>query len=213
MATLVFNPIDRDRLFYDQYEYCFSFRMMFASLLRCKAKADIPKVAEHRNQWRGRWQKSAITDADVRDLMDMHDRLENLGKDHHVVIYSNNVYVYCNDSEKLAELTTAEYIVPNKGTRALLTIPRNRVLLFEPKHRYRTYFKERYKDTEPLRKFLLARKDCFSYTNNLAIKLTYPDRFFVQRHYFVDHDDPKDALMLNIVCPGIVRETLPIEAK
>ena len=208
-----FDPVSRDRLFYDQFEYCLRFRVMFASLLRCRSSADIPEAAAHRNHWRSSWQGSAVTDSQVIDLMDLHDRLAHFGADHQIVIHSGIVYVYSNDTHRLARLSELEYVGQQKGTQATVDQPRDRVMLTNPQHRYRTYFRDRYQGTEPLRKFLLTRTDCFSYTTGFRYRLISPHKFFVQRHCFVDHDDPSDALMLNLVCPGIVRETLPIQAK
>ena len=213
MATLEFEPTSRRQLFYDQFEYCLRFRVMFASMLRCKSSADIPESAAHRNQWRSSWQGSAITDSEVIDLMDLHDRLAHFGADHQVVIHSNIVYVYSNDTHRLARLSELEYVSHQKGTQATVDQPQDRILLTKPQHQYRTYFRDRYQGTESLRKFLLTREDCFTYTNGFRHRLIGPHKFFVQRHCFVDHDNASDALMLNLVCPGIVRETLPIQAK
>jgi hypothetical protein len=213
MAILEFDPVSRRQLFYDQFEYCLRFRVMFASLLRCQSSADIPEAAAHRNQWRSQWQGSSVTDADVIDLMDLHDRLAHFGADHQVVIHSNTVYVYSNDIHRLSRLSELEYVSYQKGTQSTVDQPRDRIILTKPQYQYRTYFKDRYQDTEPLRKFLLTRQDCFSYTRGFDHRLRSTSRFFVQRHCFVDHNNASDALMLNLVCPGIVRETLPIQAK
>ena len=208
-----FKPTSRNRLFYDQFEYCLRFRVMFASLLRCRSSADIPEAAAQRNSWRSRWNGPVITADEITDLMDLHDRLAHFGADHQVVIHSNTVYVYSNDTQRLSVLNRLKYASHQKGTQATVDQPQDRILLVNPQHQYRTYFKERHLGTEPLRKFLLTRKDCFSYTTGLRLKLISPHKFYVQRHCFVEHDNASDALMLNLVCPGIVRETLPIQAK
>jgi len=213
MATLEFESLSRNRLFYDQFEYCLRFCVMFASLLRCKSSADIPEAAAQRNSWRSRWNGPVITAAEITDLMDLHDRLAQFGADNQVVIHSNTVYVYSNDTHRLARLNQLEYVNYQKGTRATVDQPRDRILLVNPRHQYRTYFRDRYQGAEPLRKFLLTRKDCFAYTPGFEHKLIGPHKFYVQRHCFVEHDNASDALMLNLVCPGIVRETLPIQAK
>ena len=186
---------------------------MFASLLRCRSSADIPEAAAQRNSWRSRWNGPVITADEITDLMDLHDRLANFGADHQVVIHSNTVYVYSNDTQRLAGLNQVEYVSHQKGTQATVDQPQDRILLANPQHQYRTYFRDRYQGAEPLRKFLLTRKDCFSYTTGFRLRLSGPHNFVVQRHCFVDHDNAGDALMLNLVCPGIVRKTLPIQAK
>jgi hypothetical protein len=213
MAILEFKPISRRSLFYDRFEYCLRFRVMFSSMLRCRSSADIPDAAAHRNHWRSSWHGSVITDHQVVDLMDLHDRLAHFGADHQVVIHSNTVYVYSNDRYRLCKLNQLEYISHQKGTQARIDQPRDRILLTKSQHQYRTYFRDRYQGTEPLRKFLLTRTDCFAYTTGFRHRLISPHKFFVQRHCFVDHDNAGDALMLNLICADIVRKTLPIQTK
>jgi hypothetical protein len=213
MTALTFDPVSRSHLFYDQFEYCLKFRVMFASLLRSRSSTDIPEAAAHRNQWRSRWQGSAVTDREIMDLMDLHDRLANFGTNHQVVIHSNTVYVYSNNTHQLARLSDLDYVSHQKGTQALIDQPRDRVMLTNPQHQYRTYFRDRYQGTEALRKFLLTRTDCFAYTTGFRHRLLSSHKFFVQRHCFVDHDNAGDALMLNLICADIVRKTLPIQTK
>lgn len=144
----------------------------------------------------------------------MHYHLANFGADNKQVIHSHLVYVYSNDAAALQRLVQAgnDYVWNVQFQHAQLTRPPGIVLLKQPKYQYRTYFRERYQDTEPLRKFLKNRTDCFGYSKEFGHRLT-DYRFYVQRHHFVDHHSAADAMMLNLVCANIVRETLPIQTK
>lgn len=194
--------------------------MRYAHLVRCRSAQDIVKAAEIRNQWarnRGWGVNSGmdtITSTHISHAQDMHHHLMNFGADHKQIIHSHSVYVYANDPAALQRLVRAgdDYVWGAQFSQAQLTRPQGVVQLKESKYQYRTYFRERYQDTEPLRKFLKNRTDCFGYTREFGRRLN-DYRFYVQRHQFVDHHSAADALMLNMVCADIVRETLPIQTK
>lgn len=220
MATSAFEPVDRSCLFFDQFEYSAAFQMRYAHLVRCRSAQEIVTAAEIRNQWyRNRsWGVGAnidqITSTHISHAQDMHYRLTNLGVDNKQIIHSHCVYVYANDPVALKRLVRAgdDYVWGAQFQQAQITRPQGVVQLKESKYQYRTYFRERYQDTEPLRKFLKNRTDCFGYTREFGRRLN-DYRFYVQRHHFVDHHSAADALMLNMVCANIVRETLPIQTK
>ena len=180
---------------------------------------EIVKAAEIRNQWfRRSWGGNndidIITAAHISNAQDMRYQLSNLGVDNKQVIHSHTIYVYANDPVALKRLVRAgdDYVRDAQFQQARLTRPQGVVQLKESRYQYRTYFRERYQDTEPLRKFLKTRTDCFGYTREFERRLN-DCRFYVQRHHFVDHHSAADALMLNMVCADIVRETLPIQTK
>jgi hypothetical protein len=64
-----------------------------------------------------------------------------------------------------------------------------------------------------LRRFLLNRGDCYRLTPGFRERLAASRHVYVQSHFFIDHDDVRDIQMLNLVSPGIIRKTLPIQAK
>lgn len=220
MATSAFEPVDRSCLFFDQFEYSAAFHMRYAHLARCQSGQEIVKAAEIRNQWfrnsgwGGNSANDPITKTHIIQAQDMHYHLANLGTEHKKVIHSHSIHVYANDPAALRRLVKAgdNYIRDAQFQQARLTLPQGVVQLKESNYQYRTYFRDRYQDTEPLRKFLKDRTDCFRYTKEFGRRLS-DFRFYVQRHHFVDHHSASDALMLNLVCADVVRETLPIQTK
>lgn len=220
MATSAFDPVDRTCLFFDQFEYSVSFGMRYANLLRCRSAQDIVKVAELRNQrfhhssWGSNSKLDLITSVHISNVQDMHYHLTDFGADHKQVIHSHSVYVYANNPAALQRLVRAgdDYIQNARFQQAQLTCAPGIVQLKQSQYQYRTYFRERYQDTEPLRKFLKNRTDCFGYTREFGRRLL-DHKFCVQRHNFVDHHSAADAVMLNLICANIVRTTLPIQAK
>ena len=220
MATSAFESVDRSCLFFDQFEYSAAFHMRYAHLVRCRSAQDIVKAAEIRNQWfrnrswGGNTDMDTITSAHISNAQDMHHHLMNFGADHKQIIHSHSVHVYANNPAALQRLVKSGdgYVWGAQFQQAQITRTPGVVQLKESKYQYRTYFKERYQDTEPLRKFLKNRTDCFGYTREFGRRLN-DYRFCVQRYNFVDHHSASDAIMLNMVCPDIVRETLPIQTK
>lgn len=220
MVTSAFEPVDRSCLFFDQFEYSVAFHMRYAHLARCRSGQEIVKAAATRNQWARNtgWGRGSnidpITNTHISQAQDMHYHLTNLGIEHKQVIHSHSIHVYANNPAALCRLAKAgdDYIWGVQFQQARLTLPQGVVQLKESKYQYRTYFKERYQNTESLRKFLKDRTDCFGYTKEFKLRLN-DFKFYLQRHHFVDHHNAADALMLNLVCADVVRETLPIQTK
>lgn len=194
--------------------------MRYAHLVRCRSAQEIVKAAEIRNQWfrnrtwGGNNDIDTINAAHIANAQDMHAHLANLGVDNKQIIHSHSIHVYANDPAVLQRPVRAgdDYLWGARFQQAQLTLPSGVVQLKESQYQYRTYFKERYQDTEPLRKFLKNRTDCFGYTKEFGRRLL-DYKFCVQRHHFVDHHSASDAVMLNMVCADVVRETLPIQTK
>jgi hypothetical protein len=216
MATLTFKPTFKDRLFYDKYRYSMAFRLMHAQLLRSWHHAALDEVIEYRNNpgsysWRSRTvdpgQKVAL-----HNFIDIRDELE----EHKIVLFHNHVYIYTNSQPDLEKLADLQYISHCYPTQAVINRPRDTILLTDPKYQYRTFLKERFLTPENmnnLSKFLLNRRDCFRVTDDLRRRLQEQNGLYTMSHYFVDHNDMKDLVMLQIVCPGIVRKTLTLQAK
>ena len=194
--------------------------MRYAHLVRCRSPQEIVKAAKIRNQWfrnrtwGGNNDIDTINAAHITNTQDMHAHLTNLGVDNKQIIHSHSIHVYANDPAVLQRLVRAgdDYVWGARFQQAQLTLPADVVQLKESQYQYRTYFKERYNNTESLRKFLKDRTDCFGYTREFGLRLR-DFKFYVQRHHFVDHHSASDALMLNLVCADVVRKTLPIQTK
>ena len=215
MATLTFNPTLKDRLFYDKYLYSLTFRLKFAGFLRGRSHESI----EHQVNWHNlhsakRW-SGPITVQDRQNLHNFLDHLANLSY-HKLVLTHEHVYLYTNNVEDVQRTHALPYASNCWATVATINRPRDTVLLKDPQYQYRTFFKERFMTKEnmaTLSKFLLSRQDCFRTTDELRRKLKKGNSFYTCSHYFVDHNNREDLVLLQIVCPGIVRKTLTIQAK
>jgi hypothetical protein len=98
-------------------------------------------------------------------------------------------------------------------TEAVINKPRDVVLLKNPKHTHRSYF--RYKkitqqQKHNLVKFLENQQNFVRLSPSLLDWLD--NRFFrSQDYFFIDHDGVNWLTMLSLVCPDIIRKTMQIE--
>jgi len=208
----------RDRLFYDGYHYAVKFRMTHAAGLRNLTHKSIDSWAAGRNQiiMHYRQWEDKISEQDVAQLHRVADILLTLKEPSKRMIFNRHVYLYTNCLEDVHTVAASTDITKIQVTQADVCLPRDVVLLAEPKHKYRTYLKERWipdEQTLVLRKFLLGRENMYGFTPLFKHRLTFWEKFYTMSHFFVDHDDPGDLLMLEMVCPGLIRKTLPIQAK
>jgi len=216
MATLAFKPTLKDRLFYDKYTHAMSFRMVGAELLRDWNHDKLERQIEWRNYNSGyNWRSTKIDDAQRANLHAFIDLVAGL-QEHKIILTWQHVYVYTNTVADLEMIADLPHVTNCWPTQAVINRPRDTVLLTDPKYKYRSFLKERYlteDNMHSLSKFLLNRKECFSITEHLEKRLSTGGHFYTLNHYFVDHNNMEDLVMLQIVCPGIVRKTLTIQAK
>jgi len=215
METLIFKPTFKDRLFYDKYEYGLNFKLKHVNFVRGLSHESIDHRAHWHNMHSTRRYTSIVDDEARKNLHDLLDRLTSLGE-HKVVFTCDYVYIYSNSVTDLQSFITLPYTQHYWATQAVINRARDTLLLKNPKHQYRTFFRERYmtkESTNVLVKFLLSRGDCFRITRELHRKLSKGNNFYTLSHYFVDHNNMQDLVMLQLVCPDVVRKTLTIKAK
>lgn len=216
MATLTFKPTYKDRLFYDKYTHALSFKLTHVQLCRRWDHRHLNAAIEYSNANGGYSRRSSSIDE--QDASNLHNFVDTVAKldDHKIILTWNHAYVYTNNTQDLQDLAELPYVHNLCPTQAVVNRPRDTVLLTDPQHRYRTFLKERYMTPDTmsiLSKFLLSRNDCFRITTDLQRKLAKSNELWTCSYYFVDHNNLEDLVMLQLVCPGIVRKTLTIQAK
>jgi hypothetical protein len=230
LATRKFDPIPKDRLFYDQFEYCLNFYLPEANCLRLKDHALIDDTIDRRRQWREaarqRWAKGQrnhstdlgrfwhdITESTVKDLHTVTDFLLNNNSDYKLVVTVNHGYIYTNDLKFLDQLSELPQLTCKGYTQALVTRAKNTVQLKNPRHAFRSYFRS-IKLTEQqkhhLTAFLQGQKEQIRPSPALTRWLDMPFNY-VQDYFFVDHDTESWLTMLGLVCPQVIRKTLQIQ--
>ena len=216
-------------MFYDRYQYCISFGLAEISCLREQELdcARIRHMLDRRKQWREvahqRWngQKpnaqqsrlwNEITEEVEQNLYDFADILRNSGVDLKLVVSSNCGWVYTNSLELINQLKPMRMLTGKKYSEAVIDRPKNTILLKNPRHQFRSYFK--------ITKITSQQKDMLiNFLNNQQSSIrispalaTWTTSAFhrTQDYFFVDHNEMSWLTMLALVHPGIIRKTQQI---
>jgi hypothetical protein len=227
--TLKFKSVVKDRLFYDRFQYCISFGLAEISCLREQDLdcARIRHMLDRRKQWREvahqRWngQKpnaqqsrlwNEITEEVEQNLYDFADILRNSGVDLKLVVSSNCGWVYTNSLELINELKPMRMLTGKKYSKVVVDRPKNTILLKNPQHQFRSYFK--------ITKITSEQKDMLiNFLNNqqssirispALVNWTTSAFHRTQDYFFVDHNEMSWLTMLALVHPGIIRKTQQI---
>lgn len=208
----------RDRLYFDKYLYSFRAYLLEANLLRSWDHVEIDRRIDIRKNRQSAWHRSwTASQQDLENLHQICDKILSWGADHKKVLYYNHLYLYSNDIEFMNALSQIPFLRWTEIAEAKVNRPRGVVMLNDPKHKLRTYFRDRWLSEEQsseFKNFLLSRRNIFHFTEIFADNLSrFRNRLHLGQHNFVDHDSAQELLMLDIVCPGLIRKTLPIKAK
>ena len=229
--TQPFKLVVKDRLFYDRFQYCISFGLTEISCLRDQDLdcARIRHMLDRRKEWRDiaqqRWniigQKpnvqqsrlwNEITEEVEQNLYDFADILRNSGVGLKLVVSSNCGWVYTNSLELISQLKSMRMLTGKKYSKAVIDRPKNTILLKNPRHQFRSYFK--------ITKITSQQKDILiNFLNNQQSSIRISPALGewitsafhrTQDYFFVDHDEMSWLTMLSLVHPGLIRKTQQI---
>jgi hypothetical protein len=228
---LPFKTVAKDRLFYDQFEYCIGFYLAEISALRELDHARIDDVIERRKQWREiaqqRWingkQKHGtimsrswpdITDQTQAHLHSLANVLLTTTTSYKLVVSVNQGYVYTTDLVLIEQLDSMSELKHKIYTRARIIRPKNTIQLKNPQHEYRTYLRAIKLSAQEKRTLIDFLQNQQSHTRTSpGLKNWFHDPFTrTQDYFFVDHNGLSWLSMLSLVRPGIIRKTLQIVA-
>lgn len=229
MNKITFTSVQKDRLFYDQFEFCIGFHLDEVSCLRQLDHAGIDDTIERRKQWReiaqqrwvnGRQNHSmilrrkwrTITEKTVTDLHSVAEVLLKTSAEFKLVVTINQGYVYTNDLNLIDQLSAMPELSYITYTQAQVTRPKNTIQLRNPRHKFRTYFRGLKLTTEQkdqIMDFLHNQRDQIRIGPALNRWFDLPFNRS-QEYFFVDHDTQSWLTMLSLVHPGIIRKTMHI---
>jgi hypothetical protein len=217
-----------DRLYYDQYRYSLKLRMKnFSCLRELRKPADnvtqvsiavSRRVEQRLNYSRFYNKRSWRPEADVNqhDLENIQEMLRILWpvKDQLKPVFSGDWgYVYSNDRQLLQSIANQDYIHAYYIKEAVINRPKDTIVLRSSVYQYRSFLKERLWTTDDktrMRTYLENQPD-IKISRGLTYWLKYDTRWpWSRRYHYFDHNDAKIELMLQLICPGIVRTTMPI---
>lgn len=226
--SMQFRSVVKDRLYYDRWKYSVKFYIEEASALRDLDHAMIDNIIEARKKWRQirqqRWQtkssilasvlsKPCIDDNCVENLHNLADVLIKSKYEFKSVVSFNTMWVYSNDVPLLEQIGRLPYLSDHVFAEAVVSRPRDTVVLKKPAHAHRSYFKN--SKLTALEKQQLAN---FLKNSQISVRispgmLAWLDNGFLrtQDYFFVDYNEPTWMTMLNLVRPGLIRKTLQIQ--
>ena len=215
-----------DRLFYDHWQYCISFRLDEVNCLRYSLDAEkINELLTRREMWRDRvrqrWPQNnfvrphePITDTTREILYAFADFLKLSTDPYKMVISVNQCWIYSNSTNLLERIDRLPFVRNAKFTEAVIVRPKNTMALKNPQHQHRSYFRT-VKLTEQERQHIMAflqGQDNVRASPALKAWMATPFNR-TQDYFFVDYDSESWLTMLGLVRPRLIRKTVKIVAK
>ena len=142
-----------------------------------------------------------------------------------LVFYNNTITVYTNDAGLYNRLIVCDWSQFAHIKQAELNLPPNTILLKNPQYQYRTYFRGRNLGKQQkarLATWIETQGKDIAASKSLRAFLAaepYPTRVYwwrsdaAESYYYIEHNSLQYETMLSMICPGLVRKTLPIVKK
>ena len=177
----------------------------------------------------GSWQKtraSVAPDQAEQEIKVQLDRVMTVFKilrqnrdDIKATVSLDMMYVYCNDLAIIDALAASPGVNINYVREVDIDRPRDVLLLNQPTHSHRSYFREKWLPPDQstmLRNWLLGQHHI-----RLGPSLgKWVHRYnqdnkghYIPPNWFIDHDNRGELLMLEMVSPRLVRKTLEIHKR
>lgn len=235
MATIKFAKVYKDQLFYDRWQYCVSFELREANALKILHHDTIDDAIARRRQWyhdvAQRWtnhmggliQNSVlnkpfkvvrISKTTIANLHAVADTLLQTSDEFKIITSVHEIRVY-TDSIGLIETIRNQHASDSmRFTEVVINRPKNTVRLKRSRFSHRSYFKSvklNDVDKDNLANFLLNQQDAIRLSPGLADWLVHRKfAHYTYDTYFIDHNGTNHLLMVALICPGLIRKTLPI---
>ena len=213
--------VSKDRLYFDQYEYCLNFKLEELSALRELDHAHIDRELTHRSSWRqrnpnfgGSWRgrHNDITDQHRADCHLLCDYLLSQ-QNYKLVIYGDWGYVYSSDLSMLRNMEQLSYLKPANMKHAVTDIPRGSILIKSSQHEYRSYFRAgrvTAQQRESLRNFLANQQDTRTGPGLQRLLNNTQTHHYINDNMFIDHNGQGIVMMLGLILPRAIRKTLTL---
>jgi len=208
--------VPRSTLYFHKWQYVILFLLPEASFLRELKHNRISQSIKYRNEWIARRGGARHITPEAEQVLHLAcDYLLTRNNPYKKVVCGNGLWVYTNnpeDFEDIGVIPTGELMYINQAD---VTLTPDTVVLKNPRHSFRTYFRERWLSNDELatlRRYFSTRPGLFRQGPGFA-KLVQGRRMWLMSNYFVDHDEPNADFLINMAVPGIVRKTMPIIAR
>jgi len=229
-----FDPVVKDRFFYNRFEYSIGFHIDEASCMRKLDHDYIDSMIQRRIAWRDIAQQKVagtiksslsgnphtilsrrhkdITDKTVDDLHMLAELLLTTESDFKLVVSAGHAYVYTNDLLLIDLVSELSGVTQKYYSQAVVGRPKDTIQLKDPQHRFRSYFKlVKLTDIQKhnLLNFLNNYKESVRLSPALQRWIAVP-LVRTQDYFFIDYNEPAWLTMLSLVQPGLIRKTMQI---
>ncbi len=207
------KKVFKDKLYWDQYQYCGVFRQTDVSCLRGLSVDELQRNLRYRKNWGPYHKQQPPNETHLQTTFDFLRASPGPIK---LTFSWDFCYVYTND---LAWLTTlpqqCAYIKSFSVSEVTVNRPRDQVSLLNPTHQYRTWFREKAVTAEArqrLANWASAQGAEIKLSNSLRDWLYKDDpwplqKFWARRHFFIEHNSAQYEIMLNMIIPQAIRKT------
>lgn len=209
--------VEKDRLFYDKWEYCAG----FSTVRDCSLLVKLEHSAIDRGiAWRNNYRSltNTILPEDATKLHNICDVLINTKVPNKQRREWNTLFLYMNDLTLAQEILNNADIARCELKRAVITKPRDVLVRVNPVNKYRTYFRSRRYTTEQknvLLNFYQNNKQDILFSESFRYWLVGTKNSYMsdwtQAHYYIDHDSTTWLSMINMLLPGSTSKTLTIQ--
>lgn len=214
----MFEAVNRDSLFYNQFQYMTKFLLKEASALRTLDHAKIDQTLDFRTspgikKWLG-GEITAGTRLDCHTVCDQLLQLKNPFKS--VIMSPTCVYFYSSSLEDIDSLGHGPMYRFSTIAQANITRPKDTVGLNNPKHKYRTYFREQAATAQQVKNldnFFKTNKEDLKISPGLKKFLTTDSQYrfpWITNYHYIDHNDMRLVTALALLNPRLVRKTKQI---
>ena len=225
----------RSSLYYNAYEYAMTWQQdeigCIRSLDQKKMQSHIRVRMEYEARRNSHYQRygekfeSKFTTRCCDNLEGMRALLATETPPKKMVFFNNYLTVYTNNLGLHGRLMACDWIESVDLKRAELNLPPDTILLKNPQYQYRTYFRGRSlgkTQKSRLAAWITTQGDDVAASKSLQAFLDIeinPTRVYwwrndaTESYYYIEHNSLQYETMLSMICPGMVRKTLPIVKK
>jgi len=218
-----------DRLYYDQYEYCMKFEFSEICCLRGFPKdtqrchTHIETAYRRRVEWNdrydrrinygGSWRRRRDKEfpESTKELHILAKALLDNNDSYKLVNYGQCAFLYSNNLNWLEQISILPGVDQPAFVKAVVSRPRDTVVLKNPAFSNRTYFKDvviNKSEKSAILAFFKQQQD-IKLSPGFA-KWVSSNSLYIMRYMFVDHNHKAFLTMLGLICPRLVRKTVDI---
>lgn len=220
LSLLTLKTESRDRLYFDQWEYAFSFYLKEAHTLKTRDADTLAQKIAMRIGW-AHWQQRYTTSV-VANLETSLSYINSISQPFKLVVAGNWATIYTNHANLANEFVAAcSFVSRTRIRQAVVDRPRDTVLLTNPTHSFRSYFKAQWfpnHKLQPLCDFFAAQAGeivpCGAFGRFLnkrgnARVGTAADHWLPD-YYYVEYSDTRYATMMALMMPRCFRKTMTV---